>query len=35
MVSVTDPYGRIDDWALICYIQPLGGAFLRVAFQKL
>jgi hypothetical protein len=22
------------DWVLICYFQPLGGSFLRVAFEK-
>jgi hypothetical protein len=25
---------QTDDWVLICYFQPLGGAFLRVAFQN-
>jgi hypothetical protein len=25
---------RTDDWVLICYFQPLGGAFLRVSSQK-
>jgi hypothetical protein len=25
---------RTDDWVLICYVQPFGGAILRVAFLK-
>jgi hypothetical protein len=28
-------WSRIDDWVLICCFQPLEGAFLRVAYQKL
>jgi hypothetical protein len=27
-------WSRTDDWVLICYFQPLGGAFLRVDFEK-
>jgi hypothetical protein len=25
-------WSQTDDWVLICYFQPFGGAFLRVAF---
>jgi hypothetical protein len=28
-------WSRNDVWVLIHYFQPLGGAFLRGAFQKL
>jgi hypothetical protein len=34
LFGVSVLFCRNDGWVLICYFKPLGGAFLRGAFQN-